>query len=114
MEPVIITIAIFASIFGVFYLHYTTRNKERMALIDKGADASLFNTGKEGQKHTFVWGKFTLKMGMLLMGIALGIIAGQLLSSTGLLYEGVSYPSMICFFGGFSLVLFYIIDRKIK
>ena len=114
MEVSIVFIALFAAAFGIYYLHFTTRNRERMALIDKGADASLFNTGKEGQKHTFVWGKFTLKMGMLLMGIALGIIAGQLLSGAGLLYEGVSYPSMICFFGGLSLVLFYIIDRKIK
>jgi hypothetical protein len=114
METLVAFIAFFATVFGIMYVHYTTRNKERMALIEKGADASLFNTGKEAQKFTFGWSKFTLKMGMLLMGIALGIIAGQLLSSAGLLYEGVSYPSMICFFGGLSLVLFYIIDRKIK
>ncbi len=28
--------------FGIFYLHYSTRNRERMALIEKGADASIF------------------------------------------------------------------------
>ena len=50
-----------------------------MALIEKGADASLFNTGKEGSKMEFFsWSKFTLKMGMLAMGIAVGIIIGAL------------------------------------
>ena len=49
METLIAFIALFATVFGIMYVHYTTRNKERMALIEKGADASLFNTGKEGK-----------------------------------------------------------------
>ena len=111
MEPVIVFVALFAAMFGVAYIYYTTRNKERMALIDKGADASLFNTGKEG-KRTFSWSKFTLKIGMLSMGIALGIIIAALIAKTGVLDEEALYTSLIFFFGGLSLVLFYIIDRK--
>jgi hypothetical protein len=112
METALVFIALFATVFGIMYLHYTSRNRERMALIEKGADASLFNTGKEGRKFTFVWGKFTLKMGMLFMGIALGILAGAGLSMSEVFEEPISYTSMIFFFGGLSLVLFYIIDRK--
>jgi hypothetical protein len=85
-----------------------------MALIEKGADASLFNTGKEGNRSSLNWGKFTLKIGMLFMGIALGIIVGAILSNAGVLNEGANYPAMIFFFGGLSLVLFYVIDRKNK
>jgi hypothetical protein len=114
METLIAFIAFFATVFGIYYVHYTTRNKERMALIDKGADASLFNTGKEGHKFTVDWGKFTLKIGMLFMGIALGILVGAVLSNAGVLEEGANYPAMIFFFGGLSLVLFYVIDRKNK
>jgi ABC-type cobalamin transport system permease subunit len=114
MEGLVGFIAFFATVFGVYYVHITTRNKERMALIEKGADASLFNTGKEGMKFSFSWNKFTLKAGMLFMGVALGIMAGALLSYAGVLYEGANYPSMIFFFGGLSLVLFYVIDRKSK
>ena len=112
METALVFIALFATVFGILYLFYTFRNRERMALIEKGADASLFNTGKEGKKLTISWGKFTLKLGMLFMGVALGIIVGSVLSKAGIMYEEVSYTSMIFFFGGLSLVLFYIIDRK--
>jgi hypothetical protein len=114
METLVAFIAFFATVFGIMYVHYTTRNKERMALIEKGADASLFNTGKEATKFNYSWGKFTLKIGMLFMGIALGIITGAVLSDADVLNEGANYPSMIFFFGGLSLVLFYIIDRKTK
>jgi hypothetical protein len=114
MEVLVAFIAFFATVFGIMYVHYTTRNKERMALIEKGADASLFTTRKELTGAGISWGKFTLKMGMLFMGVAVGIVVGAILSNAGVLYEGANYPSMILFFGGLSLVLFYIIDRSNK
>jgi len=111
MEAIIIFIALFATVFGIMYVFYTTRNKERLALIEKGADASLFATGKDS-KSSFGWSRFTLKMGMLFMGIAVGIIVGSILAQSDVMYDGASYTSMIFFFGGLSLVLFYLIDRK--
>jgi hypothetical protein len=114
METLTAFIALFATVFGIVYVHYTTRNKERMALIEKGADASLFNTGKEGTKWSISWGKITLKIGMLFMGIALGILAGAIMTYVGILNEASNYTSMIFFFGGLSLAVFYLIDRKNK
>ncbi len=114
MGPTFAFIALFAALFGMFYVFITTRNKERMALIEKGADASLFTTRKEGSRFSFSWGKFALKVGMLSMGIAIGIMAGAILTFAGILEEGANYSSMIFFFGGLSLVLFYVIDRKNK
>jgi len=114
MEVLVAFIAFFATVFGIMYVHYTTRNKERMALIEKGADASLFTSRKDGSGSNISWGKWTLKIGMFFMGVALGIIAGAVLSNAGVLNEGANYPAMILFFGGLSLVLFYVIDRKNK
>lgn len=85
-----------------------------MALIEKGADASLFNTGKEAIKWNFAWSKFTLKIGMLAMGIAVGILVAAIMAQYQILDEDALYSSLIFFFGGLSLVLFYIIDRKSK
>ncbi len=114
MEETIVMIGMFAAIFGIAYIFFFTRNKERMALIEKGADASLFNTGKAGLRSSFSWNRLSLKTGMFLMGIGLGIIAGALLSSAGVLDEEASYSSMIFFFGGLGLVTFYLFDRKNK
>lgn len=114
METLIAFIAFFATVFGIMYVYYNTRNKERMALIEKGADASLFNTGIEG-KRSFSWGKFSLKTGMLFIGIGLGIIAGAILESAEVFPDAVAgYFSMIFVFGGLALVLFYLIEKKTK
>lgn len=110
MEGLVGFIAFFATVFGIYYVHISIRNKERMALIDKGADASLFNTGKD--VALLNWNKLTLKIGMLLMGIGFGIIAGAILESMEVMPDGPDYVSMIFLFGGLSLVLFYLIDRK--
>ena len=87
MGVLIAFIAFFAMLFGIMYLFYTTRNKERMALIEKGADASLFNTGKD-DRSSYNWNKLTLKLGMLAMGIAIGIIVAAVMASAEVLNEG--------------------------
>lgn len=112
MEVLIAFLAFFATVFGIMYLFYTTRHKERLALIDKGAEASLFNTGKD--VIGFSWGKFSMKLGMLAIGISLGILVGAMISSSGVLDEDISYSSMIFLFGGLALVTFYFVDRKLK
>jgi ABC-type Fe3+ transport system permease subunit len=114
MEAVVF-IALFATILALAYIYYTTRNKERLALIEKGADASLFNTGKMTRPNGgWSWSLFILKSGMFLMGIAVGIIIGGLLTSLGVLDEGTNYTSMIFFFGGLSLVLSYLVKAKVE
>lgn len=113
MGPLIGFIALFATVFGIIYLYLSTRHKERLALIEKGADASLFNTGKE-RNYTNLWGKLSLKIGMLAIGVSLGIIVGAILENAEIFDEGISYTSMIFLFGGLSLITFYLIDRKTK
>ncbi len=94
----LILLTIFSSIFGIFFVWISTRNKERMALIEKGADASLFTT----KKRSFT--NITLKIGMLAVGIGTGILAGSLLSNYTTINEDVAFPSMIFLFGGLFLV----------
>jgi len=106
---VLIPIAFFALVFGLFYLYLTTRHKQRLALIEKGADASIFgmasaNNGKSGK----YW---TIRIGLFFVGIGLGVLMGNVLANVGLL-EPVAYISMIFIFGGLGLLLFYIIFRK--
>jgi hypothetical protein len=108
MEEVLIPLIVFASIFGIAYVFLNTRNKERLSLIEKGADASLFATKKNHRSN------LTLKFGMLAVGIGVGILIASLLESYTVLDEEVAYPSMIFLFGGMFLVANAMIEKKDK
>ena len=113
MEEILVVLVIFGSIFGVFYLHYSTRNRERMALIEKGADASIFFTKKEKSK-TPAWKIFVLNIALLLMGIGVGIVMGAYLGENTNMKLEVMMPGSIFFFAGSGLVAGYFITRKFE
>lgn len=107
MEEVLIPFIVFAAIFGVIYVYLSTRNKERLALIEKGADATLFKTG-----YKFNWKNFSLTTGLFLIGIGLGIMVGAILYNTIEMDEGAAYTLSIFLFAGISLVVNYLIVNK--
>ena len=109
LEDILVPLIVFATGFGIVYLFLTTRNKERMALIEKGADAKMFNSGKK-----LSWKNFALSVGMLAIGIGLGVIVAAILESTTSIGEKVAYPSMIFLFAGISLVLYFFLARKLN
>ena len=106
---VIVPIVFFALVFGIVYLALTARNKERMALIEKGAEASIFNTGKKVPGS----GKWVLKLGIVIIGVALGVLVGYLMESGGM-DEDVAYPASIFLFGGAGMVAAYFVGKKVN
>lgn len=96
----IIPISFFLAIFGIVYLYLSTRNKERLALIEKGADASIFNLGKKAGSS---WKVIVLNIAFLLMGIGLGVFIANLLLTYTTLDEGAIYPALIFFMAGVGL-----------
>lgn len=111
MDEIIIVAIIFGTLFGVVYLFFSTRNKERLTLIEKGADASLFYSAKK--KKTLPW--LTLKFGMLFVGIAVGTAIGILFTNSfPLKLEPLFIFSMIFLFGGISLIWNFMIERKLS
>ena len=102
-SELIIMPLIVGSIFGVFYLYYSTRNKERLALIEKGADASIFMKGKQ---HTApIWKVLILNLALLLMGIGLGIIIGGIIKENLNVDADIAMPGCIFLFAGLGLFL---------
>ncbi|MBG6132436.1 hypothetical protein IWQ47_003592 [Aquimarina sp. EL_43] len=94
--------AILGVFFGIIYLFISARNKERMALIEKGADASIFYSSKE-KRVTPIWKVLILNLSLLLMGIGVGIfIAGILHLSVGV-DEDIAYPGTIFLMAGIGL-----------
>jgi len=108
LGEIIVPIVLFGMVFGIVYVALAARNKERMALIEKGADASIFAKPKSAGS-----GKWALKLGILAIGIAIGVLVGNLLETAGM-NEEVSYPASIFLFGGAALVAAYFISRKIN
>jgi len=76
-------------------------------MLEKGVDPSLF-ASKDAAPS------WTLKLGMLSVGIALGILIGNVLYRTYEVDRSVAYLSMVFLFGGISLILNFVIARKFK
>lgn len=112
MEVAIVFMFLFAVIFGIFYLFYTTRNKERLALIEKGADATIFTKGSK--KGSLLTGRvIILNLSLLLMGIGLGIFIGAILNNILQIENGVAYPASIFFTAGLGLYLGFHLTNKL-
>lgn len=112
MEEALVLIIIFGTIFGVFYMYFSTRNKERLALIEKGADASIFVKSKKGFT-TPTWKIFVINVALLSVGVGLGIfIAGVLHYNLGI-DEEIAFPGTIFTMAGLGLFTGFKITNNI-
>ena len=90
----LLIILILLTIFGIFYLYISSKNKERLALIEKGMDPNLARSD------------FWIQVGIIAGGSALGLIFSGIIGST---YG----PLIAILFAGAGLVI-YNIFRKNK
>ena len=105
LTGILVPLGLFAMIFGIVYMGITSRNRERMALIERGADPTLFETQKKASGGI-------MKVGLFFLGIGFGIVVAYLLSSGGGMEEGAAYPAMIFVFGGIALIVSHLWQRK--
>ena len=87
--------------FGIIYFAIMTRNRERMALIEKGATAEEIYQSRKVSKYS------ALKNGLFLIGIAVGLIVAAIVAATTLLNPVAVYFAFILLFGGLGLVIFF-------
>lgn len=102
--PITIMLGLFATIFGVVYLH----NREKMAMIERGMDPRAYKAQPAPYKN--------LKWGLLLVGAGLGLFLAFVLDRTVFNNIGEENPSiyfaLIAIFGGAGLVISYRVEKK--
>lgn len=103
LEPIFITAIIFGFAYATIKLFI--RRKERMALIEKGTDAPLFDP----RPSTNI---LALKFGLLFIGVAIGLLLGSLLVELTTLNDEAAYLSMVFLFGGIGLVVSHFLEKK--
>ena len=91
---ILVVVLVLMSIVAVFYLYITAKNRERLALIEKGMDPNLSRSD------------FWLQVGIIGGGIAAGLMAGDLV-------PGKFGPLFAILFAGAGLVI-YNVMRKAK
>jgi hypothetical protein len=109
MEEVLVPLIFFGTLFAIVYVFLTTRNKERLALIEKGADAKLFKSGPKNYNVTAI---VVINFATLAIGIGIGVLLGSALRMNGMEGE-VAFPSMIFICGGLGLLGGFFLSRKL-
>jgi hypothetical protein len=87
----------------VFYLQFREKqikNQEKIALIEKGLDPSLLDPKPNNPPSSF-------KIGLLLIGAAIGILFGYIVNLTFGIPNFVAYSIMILIVCGILLVYFH-------
>ena len=103
MESTIIPLAGMITFFGsigyIAYLFFTTRHRERMALMESDQDASIFKEYKNEQS--------SLKWGILAIAVGIALFLGHFLEENTTMDDGAGYFPLIFLFGGTALLIYY-------
>lgn len=104
--PITLFLGAFAMVFGIRYFS----NKEKMAMIERGIDPGIRKAAPSAPKPFL-----SLKFGLLLVGLGLGIIVALFtVIGTGMGDEEAVavYFGSISMFGGFGLIASYAIEKN--
>ena len=117
LADIFVPLSFFGLIFGIVYV----RNRENMALIERGINPRAKPVRPQQE------GPYYLKYALLLIGVGVGMLLGRIIDTTmlphHLLANGLPdaavehrnkliYFALIAIFGGIGLVIAYFMERK--
>jgi len=103
--PIIAIVFTFGTTFGLVFYYLFTRNKQRLAMLEKGVDPKIFYPKPTTNKLA------ALKWSLLLIGLALGLFFASLIETNTDLEEGAQF-AMVFLFGGLGLLVYFFIVKK--
>ena len=108
LTEILVPISIFAACFGIVYVVVTARNREKMAMIEKGVDPKDFISKPKNYSHSVItWA-------LLLVGVGIGLFLGSVLETYTDIPEEPAYFACALLFGGLGLTGAYLIAKKNK
>jgi len=102
MEEILISLGSFAMVFGIVWV--LVDRSIKVQLIKHGADARTLKMNKSSDG--------SLRFGLLLVGVGVGVLLGNLIAETTGMQEEVAYVSMTFLMGGISLLIYHFISGK--
>ncbi|MDT0540827.1 MULTISPECIES: DUF6249 domain-containing protein [Croceitalea] len=112
-EAIFIPISFFITVFSILYLYFSTRNKERLALIEKGADANIFVKTKDSG-GVATWKIFLINFAVLLIGIGVAIFIASILEAALGVDEDIAYPGTIFLMAGVGLLVGFTMTKRLE
>ncbi|AXT19857.1 hypothetical protein D7030_01695 [Flavobacteriaceae bacterium AU392] len=103
----ILALLIIASAFTVYFFH-RANHLERMAQIERN---QLSENQNKNKKSSYL----EIKFGMLMIGLGLGMFAAWIWErgNQDINTEYATYPAFMLFFGGISLLLSYLVTKRL-
>ena len=110
---ILIPTGFFLMIFGIVYLFLSTRNKERLALIEKGVDANIFTRSKSSG-YVAGWKIFLINIAILLVSVGVAIFLAAFLVEVLGVYEEVAYTGTIFAMAGIGLLIGFNMTKRLE
>lgn len=101
--PIIAVAGFWTSVIVFVYMFFTSRNRIRMALIERDKDAGIFRKTRDLS--------LALRNGLVCVMVGVGILLGYQLEQLGV-PPFVAYLSMVFIFGGLGLIAYYLYAQK--
>jgi hypothetical protein len=105
LTEILVPIAAFALTFGIIFVIVTTRNRERMAMIEKGIDPKSFMSGRPNIYSILKWA-------LLLIGVGFGLFIGSIIETYTRIPTEPAYFASALFFGGAGLAIAFMVTRR--
>ncbi len=105
-EGIFIVLIIFVALFGIVFVIAQARNRERMAMIEKGVSPKDFLVNRKPNSYGI------LKWALLLVGVGFGLFIASILEAYTSISEVTTYFASSLFFGGAGLYAAFTIAKK--
>lgn len=105
LRDFLVSFTAIGAIAGILYVILMTRHRERMTLMEKGLTPKEFN-------NSLAVISATLRFGLLMIGIAIGILLGNTVANRMDVPRQGAFSAMMLLFGGISLIISYLIEKS--